>query len=121
MYISKFPQILVIRIQNLDVDLNRFKTTGTLIPSKLSSPIDIPMELNILSAYTSPFAAHEAPKYRLDSTSNHFGNMVRGHYTATTRLWASNRWTDRNDSEVTPLDHPNLDKSAVYILFYEKI
>ena len=73
-----------------------------------------------LQDFQSTVSESKNTKYDLVAVSNHFGSLHGGHYTATTRNWTDNRWTDRNDSQVSNLSADSHDTRAAYILFYER-
>lgn len=57
--------------------------------------------------------------YDLVAVSNHYGNMMGGHYTAFCRSPVDGKWREFNDTKVTLLDHTVVTKEA-YILFYQR-
>jgi ubiquitin C-terminal hydrolase len=86
---------------------------------KLTHPLCFPSDNVRLKKYES-ISCDQAIIYTLVSISNHFGNTNGGHYTATTRNWGGNGWSDRNDSHVTAITSSEAtDSKAAYILFYE--
>lgn len=60
--------------------------------------------------------------FKLYATSNHYGTMNKGHYTACCRDSTYEKWFYFDDESVTPVIDPNnIRSNAVYILFYSTI
>jgi ubiquitin C-terminal hydrolase len=61
-------------------------------------------------------------KYDLLGVSNHFGNLVGGHYTAVCKVPESNgsqdQWIEYNDERVTKLSASSVASATAYILCY---
>lgn len=116
--ISRFPAILVLHFKRFKSDPGSYQPTR-----KLNHPITFPVKTLRFDDFQSSVSETKKTAYRLTSVSNHFGSLFGGHYTATTKNWIDENWSDRNDSQVSPLgSNDNVhDNKAAYILFYERI
>ncbi|KAM4726634.1 ubiquitin carboxyl-terminal hydrolase 2-like [Anableps anableps] len=107
--IQRFPQVLVLH-------LKRFSDSNVRA-SKLSTYVDFPLkdlDLREFSAVSS-----ERPVYNLYAVSNHTGNTLGGHYTASCRNPALGEWYSYNDSRVSPMSSSQVRSGHAYVLFYE--
>lgn len=63
-----------------------------------------------------------AGKYNLTAVSNHFGNMIGGHYTAYCKApqgyGKDDQWFDYNDDKIHKVSASNVATAAAYILCY---
>ena len=60
--------------------------------------------------------------YELIGTTSHFGSVASGHYTAQCKDPIKARWWNNfNDSDSSEMTVDEIDKSGVYILFYQKV
>jgi len=108
----RIPQILIIR-------LKRFAIIGGR-EQKLNYPINIPEKFNI-EPYIHMYAKNERCNmnrtYQLLATVQHRGGVNGGHYF--TYGIRENRWFELNDSNATPIEHP--DHSQSYFVIYKRI
>ncbi|XP_055876421.1 uncharacterized protein LOC106075636 isoform X2 [Biomphalaria glabrata] len=111
------PDILVLH-------LKRFKQSGQR-RSKLMTLVDFPVDNLDMSGHLSQREGLRAPLkrdnyiYDLLGVSNHYGNMMGGHYTAYCRSPVDGVWREFNDNKVTNLEGPIATKEA-YLLFYQR-
>ncbi|GFR59957.1 ubiquitin carboxyl-terminal hydrolase 31-like [Elysia marginata] len=124
------PDILVLH-------LKRFKQTG-FRRSKLNTLVDFPVEGLDMSPYLAKnkkggggcdgntFSASSQLRpddhtYDLLGVSNHYGDMMGGHYIAVCKSPVDGVWREFNDQRVRPLDEgePIATKEA-YLLFYQR-
>eukprot|EP01119_Soliformovum_irregulare_P013741 TRINITY_DN3689_c0_g2_i1.p1 TRINITY_DN3689_c0_g2~~TRINITY_DN3689_c0_g2_i1.p1 ORF type:complete len:826 (-),score=209.35 TRINITY_DN3689_c0_g2_i1:13-2226(-) len=107
--IFRIPEVLV-------VHLKRFQY-GKHTRDKLDVRVNFPSVLDV-----APFVdgITERTQYKLFGTSNHFGGLGGGHYTAYAQT--NERWYSFNDSEVRTVD-PNsvIGAKEAYLLFYQRI
>lgn len=95
--------------------LKRFKTTKRN-RMKISKMVKFPEKLQISSTNSkSPY------NYKLYGIINHTGEIERGHYTATCRVYGeSKEWMQFDDNKVTMLDKSEIETPNAYVLFYEQ-
>ncbi|GFO06771.1 ubiquitin carboxyl-terminal hydrolase 31, partial [Plakobranchus ocellatus] len=126
------PDVLVLH-------LKRFKQTG-LRRSKLDTLVDFPVEGLDMSPYLArhkssnnfspkesnglsslPFVHQDDLTYDLLGVSNHYGDMMGGHYIAVCKSPVDGMWREFNDQHVRSLDEgePIATKEA-YLLFYQR-
>ncbi|RUS72412.1 hypothetical protein EGW08_019830 [Elysia chlorotica] len=123
------PDILVLH-------LKRFKQTG-LRRSKLNTLVDFPVEGLDMSPYLARRKETEGGSsvhgrnntqlrrddytYDLLGVSNHYGNMMGGHYIAVCKSPVDGIWREFNDQRVRSLEEgePIATKEA-YLLFYQR-
>ncbi|KAH9513173.1 Ubiquitin carboxyl-terminal hydrolase 31 [Bulinus truncatus] len=111
------PDILVLH-------LKRFKQSGQR-RSKLMTLVEFPVDNLDMSGHLSHRMTHGAPlrrdeyMYDLLGVSNHYGNMMGGHYTAYCRSPVDGVWREFNDNTVINLKGPIPTKEA-YLLFYQR-
>ncbi|OMJ17634.1 Ubiquitin carboxyl-terminal hydrolase 4 [Smittium culicis] len=118
----RLPEILVIHLKRFD--------HSRQWSNKINTLVDFPLEGLDLSEF---FLAQKSentdggdgtrlnpPIYDLYATSNHFGGLGGGHYTAFARHPVNNNWYDYNDSSVTLINDPSSEvvSSSAYVLFY---
>jgi len=108
----RIPQILIIRLKRFAVIDGR--------EQKLNYPINIPEKFNI-EPYIHMYAKNERcntnTTYQLLATVQHRGGVNGGHYF--TYGIRENRWFELNDSNATPIEHP--DHSQSYFVIYKRI
>jgi len=100
----------------LTIVLKRFEYGN---PLKISTPVDIPFELDL---QTIP-GSNTVGKYKLVGIVNHHGtSMHAGHYTA--RVLINDQWFTGNDEIFTPsndMGNGSIRSSDAYVLLYEKL
>lgn len=102
----------------LTIALRRF----TWEDMKISTPVEIPMTLNMSEVPGSEVDA----LYRLVGVVNHFGATRNGgHYTAVVHNSAENRWVSMDDSASEHVDdfgaRDSFRSQHAYILMYERV
>ncbi|XP_043997621.1 ubiquitin carboxyl-terminal hydrolase 2-like [Gambusia affinis] len=107
--IQRFPQVLVLH-------LKRFSDSNVRA-SKLNTFVDFPLKDLDLREFSADSC--ERPVYNLYAVSNHTGNALGGHYTASCRNPALGEWFSYNDSRVSPMSSSQVRSSNAYVLFYE--
>lgn len=104
--VYRFPRILVVHLKRFD---NHKK--------KLRASVDFP--LVGFDATALSMNNREHPVYDLFATCEHSGRLNHGHYTATCLDPMSKSWYHFNDNYVSRADPKDIDKDAVYVLFYK--
>ncbi|PWA24350.1 hypothetical protein CCH79_00011891 [Gambusia affinis] len=97
-------------------DLKRFSDSNVRA-SKLNTFVDFPLKDLDLREFSADSC--ERPVYNLYAVSNHTGNALGGHYTASCRNPALGEWFSYNDSRVSPMSSSQVRSSNAYVLFYE--
>lgn len=93
--------------------------------SKLNTLVEFPIDNLDMSPHLSHRMIQTNPlkqddyTYDLLGVSNHYGNMMGGHYTAFCRSPVDGQWREFNDAKVTVLDGPIATREA-YLLFYQR-
>jgi len=117
--------------KTLVITLNRFKThclaAGGLhvleAKSKLDVLVDFPLDGLDLNAV--PIANRQVQSrkyvYSLVSLCNHYGHLLKGHYTAVARNFANNKWFEFNDEHVSQIEDSAVVSEAAYILIYQQV
>ncbi|OMJ24105.1 Ubiquitin carboxyl-terminal hydrolase 4 [Smittium culicis] len=118
----RLPEILVIHLKRFD--------HSRQWSNKINTLVDFPLEgLDLSEFFLAQSSENTAggdstslnpPIYDLYATSNHFGGLGGGHYTAFARHPINNNWYDYNDSSVTLINDPSSEvvSSSAYVLFY---
>eukprot|EP00762_Andalucia_godoyi_P003387 ANDGO_06591.mRNA.1 Putative ubiquitin carboxyl-terminal hydrolase 11 len=116
--LARLPEVLVIH-------LKRF-SYSSLFRSKLETTINFPVEGLDVSPYLDS-AAHGVTDasdtvYDLFATSNHFGSLSGGHYTASALSGKDENvsWYKFDDSWVAAANQRDLDSPSAYVLFYRR-
>lgn len=98
------------------VQLKRFKHMGTKGSSKLDTPVDFSLELDL-----APFMSKPPPGgmiYELYGVISHIGTLDTGHYTCMMKH-SSGQWFDFDDAVVTAVDVETVLKTPrAYLLCY---
>ncbi|KAK9811723.1 hypothetical protein WJX72_008998 [[Myrmecia] bisecta] len=115
MRIHRLPRILLLHIK-------RFKYVGNT-REKLTANVTFPLKGLALQQFVSEemLEAEAAKEYDLFAVSNHFGNLVGGHYTATCLLpqpGGKQKWWTFNDDGVSKTTSQSVANSCAYMLFY---
>lgn len=100
--IWKIPKIWVLVLQ-------RYNNT-----TKITTPIDIPLNINFHDNNTS---------YQLKSIANHYGSFDSGHYTATC-VNNDGSWCEYNDLQILKINDIKdvlMQNKIAYVLFYQRI
>ncbi|CAF3299603.1 unnamed protein product [Rotaria sp. Silwood2] len=111
--LSNLPSILIIQLKRFNYDLHSY--------SKIDTKINYRLENLDLNEYV--IAEKKDPSLRFDliAVSNHWGNLIGGHYTTYGKLHNTNMWYKYNDQWVDQIDinQVKYNKDA-YILIYQK-
>lgn len=106
---------------NLIIHLKRFNYDRSY-RDKLETLVDFPTDGLDMSRWLVPGAEEKSGTvYDLYATSNHYGGLGGGHYTAYAKNLFDGRWYTLDDSTVTPLSSPEETiTKAAYVLFYRR-
>lgn len=99
MTLSRLPDVLLIQ-------LKRFSSDGPF-KNKIKAMVQYPIQDLDLTKYLPASSKNAKPEpaiYDLYAVSNHSGEVSSGHYTACVRGEAPNRWTNFDDTRVSPCD-----------------
>ncbi|ETW07025.1 hypothetical protein, variant 1 [Aphanomyces invadans] len=115
MQLYALPDILIL-------SLKRFEYRNDVVRDKLDVLVDFPVEGLDMAPYCLSAAPDHASSliYDLYATTNHFGSMGFGHYTAFAKDHATNLWYNFDDSAVTSVSAASVVSNAAYILFYKR-
>lgn len=109
LHVAQPPPVLL-------VQLKRFKHMGSKGSSKLDTPVDFSLELDL-----APFMAKSPPGglfYELYGVINHIGTLDTGHYTCMMKH-SSGQWFEFDDAVVTAVDVETVLKTPrAYLLCY---
>lgn len=111
------PDVLVLH-------LKRFKQTG-MRRNKLNTVVEFPVEnLNMSSHvihHTDPTVSSQDDMcYDLIGVTNHYGNMMGGHYKAFCKNTIDGTWQEFDDRIVSPIADTQVVSKSAYILFYQR-
>lgn len=109
----RLPEILIIH-------LKRF-SYSRYTKNKLETFVDFPIHDLDLSKYIGHRCQDVPHNYRLYATSNHYGSLGGGHYTAYVYHEGKKGWYDFDDRHVGPITEDSIKTSAAYVLFYRRI
>jgi ubiquitin carboxyl-terminal hydrolase 8 len=109
----RLPPTLIIHFQRFYVDSYCKKRI-----TDIDFPVDC-LDLTGLVKDRHQISPSATWKYQLYGTSNHYGTMDSGHYTAYCRKKQS--WAKFDDQEVNAMMSANVPSAAAYILFYSQI
>ncbi|RHY31986.1 hypothetical protein DYB32_002967, partial [Aphanomyces invadans] len=115
MQLYALPDILIL-------SLKRFEYRNDVVRDKLDVLVDFPVEGLDMAPYCLSAAPDHTSSliYDLYATTNHFGSMGFGHYTAFAKDHATNLWYNFDDSAVTSVSAASVVSNAAYILFYKR-
>ncbi|CAF1532641.1 unnamed protein product [Didymodactylos carnosus] len=105
----KLPKILIIQLKRFNYDLQSNDKIDTYVKYPLHN-------LDLLQVIVNPEYDSKDSKYDLIAVSNHFGNLVDGHYTAYAINNSSGQWYNFNDSQVTKIDKGQVITKNAYVL-----
>lgn len=108
------PDILIVHLKRFEYD-----TAGNR--SKIVDYIDFPIHNFDLSKYISNSRQANDSVYNLYGVSNHHGGLGGGHYTAMAKNRISKKWYLFNDCSLSQIDEIDVQSSAAYMLFYQKV
>ncbi|GAA0183391.1 cysteine protease [Lithospermum erythrorhizon] len=109
----RLPNILVFH-------LKRF-SYGRWTKDKLDDFVDFPVQNLDLSKYVKcEDASGMSHIYNMYAISNHYGGLAGGHYTAHSKC-KDGRWYHFDDSYVSSVEESEVNSSAAYVLFYERV
>ena len=104
--ITKTPQVLIVQLKRFAIVQNG----KWQWQDKIFKEVEFPTQLKLLN-----------DTYELIGTTSHFGSVASGHYTAQCKDPIKVRWWNNfNDSDSSEITVDEIDKSGVYILFYQK-
>ncbi|XP_076448871.1 uncharacterized protein LOC143285455 [Babylonia areolata] len=111
------PDVLVLH-------LKRFKQTG-LRRNKLDTVVEFPVENLNMSSHVvlhsdSSVLSSDDMRYDLIGVTNHYGNMMGGHYKAFCKNAIDGTWQEFDDRRVTPIADTQVVSKSAYILFYQR-
>lgn len=122
----RLPNILVIH-------LKRFEYRNSFDRNKIGTLVDFPLDGFDMRRHTSDNSHHprpdlvdeEAPNiYDLFATTNHYGRLGYGHYTAYARRFnefgIENKWIEFDDENVSEVDRNGIVSPSAYVLFYRR-
>ncbi|RAL53471.1 hypothetical protein DM860_007143 [Cuscuta australis] len=110
----RLPDILVFHLKRFSY--NRW------MKNKLDTFVNFPVHNLDLSKYMKSKNASEGSHvYELFAISNHYGGLGGGHYSAHCKLVDENRWYHFDDSHVSAAAESDIQTSAAYVLFYQRV
>ncbi|OLY83986.1 putative ubiquitin carboxyl-terminal hydrolase 12 [Smittium mucronatum] len=119
----RLPEILVIHLKRFDHSREWSKKIDTLVEFPLEgldlSGLFPDQQLSVVNS--DEFGSGlKTNIYDLYATSNHFGGLGGGHYTAFARNPVNGNWYNYNDSSVSLVSDPQSEvvSSSAYMLFY---
>lgn len=119
--ISRLPPVLVIHFKRFYADTDY----GSSTYKKKTNFIDFPVNRLDIEEYVARSErrqnAHLQTSYNLYATSNHYGSMESGHYTAFCRNNLLGDWYKYDDHTVSRMDQSDVVTSGAYILFYTNL
>lgn len=120
--ISRLPPILVIHFKRFYADTEYMAQNSY---KKRANFVDFPIHNLDINDYVARsekrLNARLNTNYNLYATSNHYGSMESGHYTAFCRNNLLGDWYKFDDSNVSRLDKSEVVTSGAYILFYTNL
>lgn len=111
--IWRMPKVLIICIKRFIA----VYANGQVRLDKNNSNVSIPEELDVSNYMTVPEIAKGKTKYELYSVAHHIGNQHGGHCYSYLKTPA-NDWFAVDDGNIHKLNHPSLNGSTPYLLFY---
>jgi ubiquitin carboxyl-terminal hydrolase 8 len=113
LYLFELPRVLIIQLKRFNYNLRSYAKIDTLIEYDLDN-LDI-------NEYV--FKSHRDPRirYNLIAVSNHWGNLISGHYVTYAKLPGTQDWYKYNDDRVCKVDkNIHVNNSSAYILVYQQ-
>lgn len=108
----------------LIIQLKRFSSVHGIFTTKLSTPVQYPIEgldLSSLINNSNSSVSNNNAIYDLYAVDCHMGSLGFGHYVSMCKHSDENRWFLYDDSNVSPINSQDqIVSDSAYLLFYQR-
>ncbi|CAF1138386.1 unnamed protein product [Adineta steineri] len=113
LYLKTLPPVLILQLKRFNYDLQSYAKNDTFIEYDLDN-LDI-------NEYVVQADRDKSIRYDLIAVSNHWGDLIGGHYVTYAKLPETQDWYKYNDCRVSKMDK-NIHKNnfSAYILVYQQ-